>query len=158
VIAVAVTVALMGYVSVLGERGSLAEGCSGAAECPVLIQAIARAVECCRVAVCVPTDVVIVHLFLQLVEFCRVTVDDEEACFPRLGCSCFDCISFGVGCEFVVLFIVGVHADNIKCGVSVELSSHVLDDVGLVLEFEAVGVRGLSFTLHHVHESFFRNE
>jgi hypothetical protein len=48
----------------------------------VLVQTIVGAVECCRVAVCLTTDVIIVELFLELVELMWIAVSDEKGSFP----------------------------------------------------------------------------
>ncbi len=51
----------------------------------VLAQEIVGADECCGIAVFVPTDAAIVKLFLELVEFVWVAVDNEE-CTSGIRC------------------------------------------------------------------------
>ena len=120
----------------------------------MLVEMVVGSIKCGRVAILVPTNAVVVEFFLELVVFDLVAVGGEESGLPLFCGALLDLVLFILGSQLVVVFAIFLVADGVKHGVTVELSSHVLDDVGLVLEFEAEGVKRLSVALVHIHEPF----
>ena len=120
----------------------------------MLVQTVAGSIKCGRVAILVPTNAVVVEFFLELVAFDLVAVGGEESGFPLFGGALLDFVLFIVGSQLAVVLAVFFVADGIQHTVSVKLSSHVLDDVGLILKFEVEGVKGLSVALAHIDEPF----
>ena len=122
----------------------------------MLVQTITGSIKCGGVAVFVPTNVVVVEFFLELVVFDLIAVGSKEDGFPLLCSALLDFVSFIISSQLAAVLTVFFVADGVEHGVMAELSSHVLDDVGLVLEFEAEGVKRLSVALAHIHEAFLR--
>ena len=117
-----------------------------------MIEAIVGTVEGGGVTRFVPTDAVVVQLFLELAELFLVAVVDEEGCLPKFDGGLRGLLLAVSIDNLVKICVVEIVGDNVEHCVSTQLSPHVLDDVGLVFEFETVGVIGLSVGLCHVHE------
>ena len=120
----------------------------------MLVEMVVGSIKCGRVAIFVPTNAVVVEFFLELVVFDLVAVGGEESGFPLFCSALLDLVLFILGSQLAVVLAVFFVADGVEHAVSVWLSSHVLDDIGLVLEFEVEGVKRLSVALAHVHQPF----
>ena len=87
-------------------------------ECFMLVQTIVGIVECDGLAVLVPTDAVVVKLFLELVELVLVAVVDEETCFPQFCGRFLHHVFLVVACELVAVFVACFIGDNVCRGLS----------------------------------------
>ena len=111
-------------------------------------------IKCGGVAVLVPMNVVVVEFFLELVAFDLIAVGGEESGFLLFCGALLDLVLFILISQLAAVLAVFFVADGVEHGVTAQLSSHVLDDIGLVLKLEVEGVKRLSIALAHVHELF----